>query len=153
MLLGSKVNVQTSVEKPQFYLLARCPSNDSQIMYTDTRLEDIRKLSENIKTDSGIELNDKMKFFKGDGPAAQFEAGQQKGGDYFCWSCNLFAGRSDDLTYALNTEYTSLQDRISLLLKSSRSKAASRKRELKLYKNMQKPDIISELHDRGVAFR
>ena len=28
-----------------------------------------------------------MRIFKGDKPAAQFEAGQQKGGNFYCFSC------------------------------------------------------------------
>ena len=38
---GDNINVQATIEKPHFYLLARCPSSDQQIMYSDTRMEDI----------------------------------------------------------------------------------------------------------------
>ena len=53
------------VEKPAFYLLARCPSNDKQILYSDTRLEDVKKLKYPTFTDSGISIMDCMRFFKG----------------------------------------------------------------------------------------
>ena len=33
---------------------------------------------------NGVLINDVMRIFKGDDPAAQLEAGHQKGGDYFC---------------------------------------------------------------------
>ena len=32
---------------------------------------------------------DKMRIFKGDKPAAQFEAGQQKGGNFYCFFVHL----------------------------------------------------------------
>ena len=46
---------------------------------------------QNIKTDD-TEIIEKMRIFKGDRHAAQFEAGQQKGGggrggDFYCFSC------------------------------------------------------------------
>lgn len=67
------------VEKPELYLLARCPSNDQQILYCDTRMEDVLDLKTPVTTENGINITDVMRFFKGDGPASQFEAGQQKG--------------------------------------------------------------------------
>ena len=75
------VNIQTIVEKTKLYILARCPSNEQQILYSQERLDDIIALKQNIKTDD-IEIIDKMRIFKGDKPAAQFEAGQQRGGKF-----------------------------------------------------------------------
>ena len=42
-----------------------------------------------IKTTTGIEIADTLRIFKGDSPAWQFEAGQQKGGNYFCCGCPI----------------------------------------------------------------
>jgi len=36
-----KVNIQSLVEKPYLYLLARCPSTDQQSLYIEDRMEDI----------------------------------------------------------------------------------------------------------------
>ena len=66
-------------------------------MYVDTRTEDLMELRQPITTENGIQIVDTLRFFKGDGPSAQFEAGQQKGGGYFCWSCEVNADRCDDL--------------------------------------------------------
>ena len=63
---------QSEVEKPQLYLLARCPSNDQQLMYVDTRTEDLMELRQPITTENGIQIFDTL-------------TGQQKGGGYFCW--------------------------------------------------------------------
>ena len=51
-----KINIQALVERPNLYLLARCPSNDQQIMYADVRLEDILSLNYDIPTPSGIPI-------------------------------------------------------------------------------------------------
>ena len=37
-----KVDVQSEIEKPYIYILARCPGDDHQLMYSDCRNEDIR---------------------------------------------------------------------------------------------------------------
>ena len=41
-LTCEKLSVQQNVEKPQVYMLARCPATDLQLAYVDTRLEDIK---------------------------------------------------------------------------------------------------------------
>ena len=70
------------------YILARCPSNDQQLLYSEERLDDILKLNENMKTSNNIEIIDKLCIFKGDKPASQFESGQQKGGNLLFLVCN-----------------------------------------------------------------
>lgn len=86
-----KVNIQSVVEKPYLYILARCPSNDQQILYTEERMEDIDQLSELLFTSSGIPINDSLRIFVGDKPASQFEMGHQKGGNFFCFACPIHA--------------------------------------------------------------
>lgn len=49
-------------------------------MPIDTRIEDLEKLSSPIFVHNNIALYHELRFFEGDGPAAQFETGQQKGG-------------------------------------------------------------------------
>ena len=95
---GVFVNIQTIVEEPRLYILARCPSNDQQILYSQERLNDITALQQKIKTDD-IEIIDKMSIFKGDKPAAQFEPGQQKGRKFYCFSCSSHAENSSSYVY------------------------------------------------------
>ena len=80
---GCLQNIQSIVEKPYVYLLARCPSHDHQLLYSQERINDILELSRKIEL-HGIEITDVMRIFKGDNPASQFESRQQKNGDYFC---------------------------------------------------------------------
>ena len=39
-----KVDVQSEIEKPYIYILARYPGDDHQLMYLDCRNEDIREM-------------------------------------------------------------------------------------------------------------
>ena len=75
---GHQVNIQ-----PFIYMLARCPSDDHQLLYSNERLADIIDLKNKVEHNV-ILINDIMRVFKGDNPAAQLESWQQKNGDYFC---------------------------------------------------------------------
>ena len=52
-------NIQSIVEKPYIYLLARCPSDDHQLLYSQERINDILELSRKIEF-HGIEITDVM---------------------------------------------------------------------------------------------
>ena len=43
-----KANIQREVEKPVMYLLARCPADDSQLIHSNTRMEDMIDLSNSL---------------------------------------------------------------------------------------------------------
>lgn len=73
-----KVCVQSLVETPKLYILGQSPSTDKdQLSYIETRLEDLKECQVS-KTTNGIELKNEIRFFSGDGPARQFESGQQR---------------------------------------------------------------------------
>ena len=116
-------------------------------------MEDIKELSTPITTSKGITIYDIMRFFKGDGPAAQLETGQQKGGDFFCWQCPVNAQRCADLTHSMNLQSLSLEDRRLKVMQTVRSTNLSHKRETKLYSHLKKDAIISEPHQRDIKFR
>ena len=96
-----EVNVQSEVEKPKLYMLARCQSNDNQLLYSDEWVEDLLEINTPITSSNGVLINDVMRIFKGDGPAAQLEAGHQKGGDYFCWLCPIEAATTKNIILSL----------------------------------------------------
>ena len=62
---GLKKSVQTEVEKPFPYLLARCPSSGQQLMYSETRLEDMIAWNKKECEVNGVTILDKIRFFKG----------------------------------------------------------------------------------------
>ena len=59
-----KVNIQREVEKPVMYLLARCAADDSQLMYSNTRMEDVIDLSNSLIVRDDINIYGKCCFFK-----------------------------------------------------------------------------------------
>ena len=77
--------MQSIVERPYIYILARSGASvKDQLLYVPTRCEDVTELSEplEISLDGKIQTYcDKLRFFTGDGPARQLEAGQQIGGN------------------------------------------------------------------------
>ena len=76
-------NEEYNAKYHKIYIIARCSGTDyEQLAYVETRQEDLHELNDKVKTKGGQEINDVMRFFHGDGPARQFESGQQKGGIY-----------------------------------------------------------------------
>ena len=105
-------------EVASVYIIARSTSSDTeQLCYVETRVECLKDLSETLTSKSGIEVNDKMRFFHGDTPARQYECGQQKGGNYYCAICGASAHRVYEMDYVFRCSHMSLADRQSLVLK------------------------------------
>ena len=105
------LNVQVEVEKPYlFYLMRWCPSNDQQILYIEERIRDIHDMTEKIISPAGIPYEDVMRLFKGDSPARQFEADQQKGGNYVCTACSVHSNLISSLAHTFSLDDMSLQD-------------------------------------------
>ena len=87
-----------------------------------------------------------MRLFEGDSPARQFEAGQQKGGNYVCTACLVYSNLISSLTHTFSLDHLSLQDRINKIRISSKSGQRLESKCLKLYKNLKRHEIAYELH-------
>ncbi|CAB4002556.1 Hypothetical predicted protein [Paramuricea clavata] len=99
---SKSVDIQKEIENPEVHIIARCSSADQeQLTYAETRVECIQELKNNCKIDD-VEYNDKLRFSHGDSPARAHEAGQQKGGNYFCSTCGVHCDMTDDLAHVLN---------------------------------------------------
>ena len=72
-----------------------------------------------------------MRLFKGDGPAAQFEAGKQKGGNYHCWGCPIHRSRVSDYVHASYFPLLSLNNRVNKVTASTPSIEASNLKKTK----------------------
>ena len=72
---------------PRLWLMACSPSTYQQLLYSDERLSDILEIQKPLITNNGMEINDTVRAFKGDHSASQFEAGQQKWGNYAYHGC------------------------------------------------------------------
>ncbi|XP_065645686.1 uncharacterized protein LOC136076144 [Hydra vulgaris] len=92
-----------------------------------------------------------MRFFKGDGPAAQFEAGQQKGGNYVCWVCDINAVEHSNYSYSLHRVCIDLQYLQEKVLFTEQSRRKSHDKVKKLYTHLKKKEII-ELNQHNIKF-
>ncbi|CAH3194686.1 unnamed protein product, partial [Porites evermanni] len=96
------IDVQSLVERPHVYILGRCGASEvEQLAYIKNRKAYLQSLSEPVLTSNGVQITDIMRFFHGDGPQQEFEAGEQKGGNAGCASCNGDARKYKDLAVSL----------------------------------------------------
>ena len=115
---GKTVSIQKIVEKPHLHFIARCGSSEAeQLTYSETRLTCIKEMATNLTTPTGNECIDTARFFHGDNPAREVEAGQQKGRHYFCSNCGCHAERVHELDHVLNCPIISFQDRMDTVMK------------------------------------
>ena len=78
--MQEKYNMEVNVQKPELHMLARCQSNNNQLIYPEERLEDLLEINTPITSNNGVLINDVIRIFKGGEPAAQLEARHQKVG-------------------------------------------------------------------------
>ena len=78
-----------------------------------TAAESLKDVDIPLETATGGQLYDVLRFFHGDGPAQQFEAGNKIGGNYPCVGCEAHTGRFDDLAYTFRAKHLSLGERQS----------------------------------------
>ena len=104
--------VQTMVEEPEVYMVSlnSYTIEDQAAALIADRVSCLYDLTEPTLTTNGIEITDKLRFFIGDHPAAQFERGTQMGGIFKCGGCGCKASIMDDLAHSLRCRTQSLQD-------------------------------------------
>ncbi|KAI8513933.1 hypothetical protein Bbelb_082570 [Branchiostoma belcheri] len=105
-----RISVQSKVEQPQIYLIARSSSSDvDQLLCGDQKR---RPASQD-----GREFTDVLRIFKGDNPARDFDLGQQRGGYYPCL-CSVDIRRVHSFWECCHTEKPapSIQDRQEFIL-------------------------------------
>ena len=85
-------------------------------MFIEMRCECLQEISQNVCMSNGVNVVDTVRFYYGNGPAAQFEAGHKQGGTYCCVSCGADSGRFSDIANH------PLRNVKSLFLKAKRGK-------------------------------
>ena len=135
-IYNKKIDVQGEIEKPDLYILARCPGDEHQLMYSNTRNKDLRILEYPLNVGE-YELNDEARFFHGDGPACELEAGQQKNGNYPCWLCPANLSLNNNLEYLKSLPQLDLKDRTNKILKSVASQDKIKAGKTKLYSKLK----------------
>jgi len=146
---GKNIKIQKVIEEPEVHFIARCGSSEhEQLLYCETRLKCIQGLKSSISIDS-IEYKDTMRFCHGDSPQRAFEAGQQKGGNYFCASCGIHCQMVADPSHALNCKLETLQKKQIVILQGAVSRRNSIKLQAKPLKGLSKAELEEELASRG----
>ena len=106
-LSGIKIQVQGFIEILELYLLGRWRSNDEELGYVDTRTKCLKDFNVRLQA-KDIPIADVIRFFHGDGPAMQFEAGNEKGDHYFCPNCDISYIQTDDINHCYQLPITTL---------------------------------------------
>lgn len=114
-------------------------------MYIEERVNDIKDIQSGIIVEN-IALNDKLRVFSGDGPARQFEAGQQRGGNFSC-ICGVATSDHTNLQCCWNITPMSLDDRQDVLKQGILWKRIM-SGNLNPFQNLKKSDIVEELEAR-----
>ena len=111
------LNVQEVIEEPAIYMIAPSSSSpEEQLALVPDRVECLQQFSQPILSKTGVQINDRLRFFCGDKPAQQFEGGTQLGGNYKCGSCGCLSSLMQDLGHALHCKRRTLSDLQQLVL-------------------------------------
>ena len=145
------VDVPSVVERPHLYILGRCGSKEiEQLAYVDTRQECLDHLPYAVETSGGVQVNDVMRFFQGDGPEQQFESGEQRGGNAGCSACSGDSRRYRDLTYSFRRPLLSLADRQHIVLAGPAGRS-KRNGGVRPFKDLTVAELQRECRARGLS--
>ena len=112
------IDVEQIVEAPEIYILARSLSSiEDETKFNQARFDDLPNISTPISTLKGVEVTDTLRYFHADGPARQFECGNNIGGYYPCSGCGALSTMFDDIAYSYRTELLTIEERQSFILK------------------------------------
>ena len=90
-----------------------------------------------------------MRFFHGDDPSVQLEAGKQKGGDYFCPIFPIKATQIYSLQAIFSAEIETLEMKQKKVLYGPIASANIKYGKF-LFSNLTKGDLVTDLHGRGL---
>ena len=102
--------MQEFIEEGEIHFIAHGSSSlVDQACIIPERLAELEGLNEPVFTSEGVRVFDTLKYFKGDKPAAEFEAGISCGGNFPCVGCVCSSSRSTDFAHATSCEQHSLR--------------------------------------------
>lgn len=128
-LKGVEIDVPSVLDQTEVHVLGRSSSStQDQLMFIETRRESLKDLQEKVYKKNGDEVIDVPRFFYGDAPAAQFEAGHKQGGTYCCIGCGANSGRFSDIAYSFRSPKLSLQERQDFVLQGKAWKKGGQNR-------------------------
>ena len=131
-------NVQELVEKPHIYIMARCRDTiEDQLLYSETRLEDIYELGNQLLSSQKVSIRDICRFFHGDHPSQEVESGEQIGGGFGCCGCTGASASYIDHVGSLRAPHITLEERRRKVLEGPAGKER-RNCGVHPFKNMSK---------------
>ena len=141
-------NVQEFIEEGEVHIVAHGSSSlEEQAILIPERLLELEGLTDAITSSSGIQIVDTMRFFKGDKPAAQFEAGVSCGGNYPCVGCSCRRSRFPDFAHAANCSQRSLKNIQEIALAGHFGKVPG---HMRFYEPLSNDQLRMELEKRAV---
>ena len=141
-------NLQEMIEEPAIYMIVPSSSSpDEQLALVPDRVECLQQFSQPILSQTGVQVNDRLRFLCGDKPAQQFERGTHLGGNYKCGSCGCISSLMQDLGYALQCKRRTLGDLQQLVLACRFGDAPG---SLKPLDGLLVKDLHMELQARGM---
>ena len=82
------------------HILGRSSSStEDQLMFVQTWRDCLKQVGKMFCIKSGVKVHDTVRFFYGEGPAAQFEAGHKQGGTYCCVGCGANSNCFTDIAF------------------------------------------------------
>ena len=143
-------DVQHIVERPEIHILGRSGASlNDQTLFNQCRLDCIKELSIPILTSTGNPITDILRFFYGDGPAQQYEAGNSIGGIYPCVRCAVDTDTIVNLECAFKCQTMTLQERQHFVLEGT----AWKKGGMNIYDKLKKAELTEELQVRQINTR
>ena len=139
-------NVQEFVEEGEIHIVAHGSSTLSdQATLIPERLAELDGVSDEVTSNSGI--MDTVRFFKGDKPAAEFEAGVSTGGNYPCVGCACHNGRFADYPHAVTCTQRSLERVQEMALGGHYGRVPGK---MKFYEELSSDQLRMELEKRAI---
>lgn len=144
------IDVQSVVERPYLYILGQSKSSDlDQLSYIQTRLDDLRLINKPT-IHNGMKVYDTLRVFSGDGPARQFEAGLQRGGNFSCL-CGVSVKEHQNLECAFRCYPPSLSERNRIFRARELWQSFSiTGTNISPFVNLRKESLVDELEARGI---
>ena len=141
-------SVQECIEEGTIHMLAHASSTlEDEAILIPERLAELDGLTDEITSSSGIKIVDTLRFFKGDKPAAQFEAGVSCGGNYPCVGCTCHRDRFADFAHAVQCEQRSVKGIQEVALAGHFGRVPGK---IKFYEDLTSNQLRLELEKRGV---
>ena len=77
------------------------------------KVECLHELRNQIVTKHDVNV---LRLFHGDSPATQLEAGQQKGGHYFCAACGIHVSRCGEIAHSYYLNNITLKEKLTNIM-------------------------------------